>query len=30
LEAENGDASASLAAYRKAKALNPLSPVFNQ
>jgi cytochrome c-type biogenesis protein CcmH/NrfG len=30
LEAENGDASASLDAYRKAKALNPLSPVFNQ
>jgi hypothetical protein len=30
LEAENGDAKASIAAYRKAKALNPKSPVFAQ
>jgi len=28
LEAENGDAKASLAAYRKARALNPMSPIF--
>ncbi|MFL5892594.1 MAG: O-antigen ligase family protein [Solirubrobacterales bacterium] len=28
LEAENGDAKASVAAYRKAKELNPQSPVF--
>jgi O-antigen ligase len=30
LEAENGNAKGSLAAYRKARALNPLSPLFHQ
>jgi cytochrome c-type biogenesis protein CcmH/NrfG len=30
VEAENGDAKASVAAYRKAKELNPKSPLFRQ
>jgi hypothetical protein len=30
LEAENGNAKGSLVAYRKARALNPMSPLFQQ